>query len=379
MNIAVINIVDPCTTGNYFRQSFTKLNSVQYLSNNDNFIAKASKGLSISSILQKDRIDLLLYIDPIVNYFPLGLEDLNYPTAIYLIDVHQNLEQRLQLAYFFDYVFVAQKDYLPAFREKGITNVYWLPLACEPETHGYSSTNTDKLYEIGFVGNKGLVGSDRRQLLEKLEANFQLNDLNRKYLPEEIGDIYSKSQIVFNYCINGDVNMRVFEALCSGRLLLTNAIPNGLEELFTDRKHLVIYHNPEEAIELARYYLNNHDEREAIAKAGQTEVLAKHTYDFRTEQILTTIFGSGEPQLVAPIRSWSAKKCWQAYAKVLSNLRQPQAVLQITHQAWKQGEASWDLAGSGVKAALRAVNQRLPITPNAMRHRWRVWQSNFSS
>jgi hypothetical protein len=376
MFIAIDYIFEKHTTGNYFRQALKERNKVNYLSKHPNIRLKSYSDISVQKLL-KQPLDLLLYIDPVGCYFPLGLESLDCPTAIYLIDVHQNLEQRLQLAYFFDYVFIAQKDYLPIFRKKGITNVYWLPLACEPKTHGYSSTTLEKIYEIGFVGNKGLVGSDRRKLLEKLETNFQLNDLNRKYLPEEIGDIYSQSHIVFNYCINGDVNMRVFEALCSGRLLLTNAIPNGLEDLFTDRKHLVIYHNPEELIELAHYYLARPNEREAIAKAGQAEVVTKHTYEHRTEQILATIFGQDKPQLVAPVRSWSAKKRWQAYAQVLSNLRQPQAILQITHQAWKQGEFSWNIAESGVKAALRAVNQKFPITPNAMRHRWRVWQSSF--
>ena len=47
--------------------------------------------------------------------------------------------------------------------------------------------------------------------------------------------IYSASRIVFNRSIKDDVNMRVFEALASGSLLLTNDLAaNGQAELFRD-------------------------------------------------------------------------------------------------------------------------------------------------
>ncbi len=377
MDIAVLNQVIRHTTGNYLRKYLGISHNVNYLSGNTEFVSLTKKKLYLQKLLSKNNSDLILYIDPVGNIFPIGLENIDCPTAIYLIDVHQNLKQRLQLAYFFDYVFIAQKDYLPVFKEKGISNVFWLPLACDPDTHGYLTGEKERLYDIGFVGNRGIVGTERRKLLDNLQQKFRLNDLNRKYLPEEIASVYNQSQMVFNWAVNGDVNMRVFEALCSGRLLLTNAIPNGLEELFENRKHLVIYHNSEELIELARYYLEHPDEREAIAKAGQAQVLAKHTYQHRTEQILATIFGCAKPLLVAPVRTWSAKKRWQAYAQVLMNLRQPLAVLLVTRQAWLQGEFSWRLLFTGVKAVLRYVNVRIPLTPYAVYHRLRASLSSF--
>ena len=47
-----------------------------------------------------------------------------------------------------------------------------------------------------------------------------------------MGRIYSESKIVLNASINGDLNMRVFEALTSGALLVTDRIENGLDTLF---------------------------------------------------------------------------------------------------------------------------------------------------
>jgi len=43
---------------------------------------------------------------------------------------------------------------------------------------------------------------------------------NRYY--EQMAETYSASKIVFNCSLKKDVNMRVFEALASGSLLLTN-------------------------------------------------------------------------------------------------------------------------------------------------------------
>ena len=54
--------------------------------------------------------------------------------------------------------------------------------------------------------------------------------------------VYSASRVVFNRSIRNDVNMRVFEALACGSLLVTNDLAeNGQDELFQDRVHLATY------------------------------------------------------------------------------------------------------------------------------------------
>jgi hypothetical protein len=368
MQIAIVNHPQNHTTGNYLRWAWKQNHTIHYLSNLDS-APPLSLPLHLQTILRTQNIDILVCIDPVGIYVPVDLETVRFPTAVYLIDVHQNIEQCLNLAYLFDYVFVAQRDYLSTFKNHGIENVFWLPLACDPIFHLNTQTSL-KQYDVGFVGNRGIIGSQRREILAFLAKNFRLNDVKRRYLPEEIGEIYNKSHMVFNWSINGDVNMRIFEALCSGRLLLTNAIPNGLENLFVDRRHLVIYHSVEELLELVQYYLDRSEEREAIAQAGQAEVLMKHTYMHRTDQILATIFGPQHPNFAAPIRNCSAQKRWEAYAQVLADLRQPLTLLRVVSLAINQGEATVKLGRLLMAASLRAINVRFPLTPNAIRHRW---------
>ena len=67
---------------------------------------------------------------------------------------------------------------------------------------------------------------------------------------------YSASRIVFNRSIRNDVNMRVFEALACGSLLLTNDLAdNGQAELFRDGEHLATYADAEELLDRAAFYL----------------------------------------------------------------------------------------------------------------------------
>jgi spore maturation protein CgeB len=78
--------------------------------------------------------------------------------------------------------------------------------------------------------------------------------------------------------------MRVFEAMSCGRLLLTDRA-NGILDIFSDKKHLIVY-NENNLEELILYYLDNSEEREKIAKSGYNEVVEKHTYEKRLEKIL---------------------------------------------------------------------------------------------
>ncbi len=157
------------------------------------------------------------------------------PTAVYLVDVHLHLKEKLLLKPFFDYIFVAQRDFVEVFRQMGNPHVYWLPLACDLEIHGVLPRA--KEWDIGFVGQ--VHSGDRKRRLALLGERFVVNDYHRAYPREEIAEVYSRSRIVFNSSIKGDLNMRVFEGLASGSLVVTDRIGNGQSELFENGVHLL--------------------------------------------------------------------------------------------------------------------------------------------
>lgn len=225
--------------------------------------------------------ELFVWVETALGSHPRGLEKLSIPKAAYLIDTHIHKDLHLQIAKNFDVTFLAQRAYIDEFKGNGIKNVFWLPLACDPQIHG--KAEREKEHDVGFVGS---LTDDRRvsllmRLAEKMDVGYK-----RAFL-REMADFFSGSRIIFNNAIRNDLNMRVFEALCSGSLLLTDPA-DGLDEFFTDREHLVVY-NDENIIELAEHYLRNPEEREAIADAGRREALASHTYEHRVEDILRVV------------------------------------------------------------------------------------------
>jgi glycosyltransferase involved in cell wall biosynthesis/SAM-dependent methyltransferase len=226
--------------------------------------------------------DFYFWLETGLSGIPLDLQKYDFPKVCYLIDTHINYEKHIDIANNFDFIFLAQKAYVKKMTEAGLKNVFWLPLACDPDIHG--KIEQVKKWDVGFVGTIPEVQSRRKNLLERIGSRFNLS-CERKFM-NEMAEHYSASKIVYNNAINNDLNMRVFEALCSGSLLLTDsAIGSGLEEMFEDSKHLIVYED-DNIENLIAQYLENDKDRELIAKQGRHEVLKNHTYAHRAEDLI---------------------------------------------------------------------------------------------
>jgi hypothetical protein len=296
--------------------------------------------------------DLFLYIDSgHLAYLPRNLHAIPCPTAAYLIDVHFSI-LRLPLSDYFDYVFVAQRDYVPVYKRHADQVVTWLPLAYEPS---HTQESGPRMIDVGFVGGRGnKPGDQRAQLLGALEKRFQMNDFRRPYLPDEMASVYQRSKIVFNQSICNDINMRVFEALGNGALLVTNRITNGLTDLFQPDRHLVLYDSPDDLVEQVTHYLAHDDERERIAQAGQAEVLAKHTYSHRVAQIVETITKT-HPQARSPLRDASPVKIARHNSRVYSMFRLVDATLRDWIALRRLGDRRGIATIEVIKALLRWI------------------------
>jgi spore maturation protein CgeB len=107
---------------------------------------------------------------------------------------------------------------------------------------------------------------------------------------QEMADVYRKSRIVFNQAVRNDLNMRVFEGMAAGALMVTDTIhQNGMEDLFTPGEHLVTYASEAELFARLDYYLAHEDERRAIAERGRALVLQRDTYGQRARQLTQTL------------------------------------------------------------------------------------------
>jgi len=241
------------------------------------------------------RPDLVLWVDAGREFLLRNPGHFDCPTACLIGDTHTDQrEWRIDYARQFDQVFLMfVRQHMQAFGEAGCRRVAWLPAACDPEIH--RRFDVPKAYDVVFVGQTlPQWHAERVRLLERLQqAGFDLR-VDSKVL-EEMALLFSRGRIVFNRSLNDDLNMRVPEALACGSLLLTDRLSPeaGLEELFTDRQQLVLY-DEGNLEELARYYLEHEAEREEIAARGRQEVIARHTYGHRADQLLAELFGQGE-------------------------------------------------------------------------------------
>jgi 2-polyprenyl-3-methyl-5-hydroxy-6-metoxy-1,4-benzoquinol methylase/Tfp pilus assembly protein PilF len=226
---------------------------------------------------------LLLWVDSGQPALSPAYRDLDAVKAAWFIDTHISTAHRIEIARHFDLVFLAQKAQIEEFRAAGIPRVAWLPLGCSPELHAIAPR--PRTLDIAFVGSMtSASGEKRHHFIEAVRAAFPNHFIGHAW-PHEMAEHYADAKIVVNMCLNEDVNMRVFEGMASGALLITDhAI--GLEDLFTDGKELVIYQTVDEALALIRRYLDDDAAREQIAAAGQAAVLKYHTYERRVETIL---------------------------------------------------------------------------------------------
>ncbi|MDI6810218.1 MAG: glycosyltransferase [archaeon] len=245
------------------------------------------KNISIQKVIKEcqRKPDIVIEVDGATRHLS-GYEKLDVPTVFYAIDTHLVFNFHKNIINTFDYVFVAQKDYVTLLKEVA-DNVFWLPLAADPEIH--RKFDMPKLFDIGYVGQiNPKIHPVRMRLLDTLKRKYDVIAVQDIHY-ENMAKVYSLSKIGFNKSIRGDLNMRVFEVMSSGTMLLTDKIDNGIEELFINKKHFVTYENEKELDELIQYYLKNEEEREKIAREGQKEVHEKHTYEHRAEQILKTV------------------------------------------------------------------------------------------
>jgi hypothetical protein len=237
--------------------------------------------------------------------FPIGLERSEVPTVCFHADTYAFTERRIHWSAVFDHVAVFHPGYQERFKRAGHPGAFLLPHAVRKDC--FEGVNPPREFEIGWVGQTcGELYKTRAELLPKLAMEFHTNDWSRQYSIEEVANVYRRSQIVVNIGRDdfpNDANLRVFEVLASGALLLTS-IPTELTQLgFEEGVHFVGYRNPAEISAIVRTYLNDERARSQIADAARALVLAEHTYDRRVEQLLGRLTQSGQKKM-APARSW---------------------------------------------------------------------------
>ncbi len=132
------------------------------------------------------------------------------------------------------------------------------------------------------------VNSNQRPSMPILLDELVIKNAKKPVFGLEMFQTLHNSKITFNNHIDISAqyasNMRLFEATGVGTCLLTDWKDN-LPELFEPDREVVTYKSVEECIEKVKWLLDNPQEREAIALAGQARTLRDHTFDKRAIQL----------------------------------------------------------------------------------------------
>lgn len=242
--------------------------------------------------------ELVLFIEGgTMRVFPTGLEHMPCLTAWYGIDTHMDYAKHLRIGRLFDVTFIAQKEFVERLRQDGLRQVYWLPLAFAPELH--PAEMLDRCYDVAYVGSsRATVHPARHALLAAIRREVPHVFMGAAN-PQDMGRIYAQAKLVFNKSVNNDVNMRYFEAMGAGAVLLTDhAHENGAEELFTAGEHYLEYRDEQTLCSLINGLLQDPERCRCIGDAARKHVLASHTYKHRVERMLTLV--GGARKLVTP-------------------------------------------------------------------------------
>jgi len=206
----------------------------------------------------------------------------------------------------YEIVFTPSKKSQEYVKQKSKKTPFLLPLATNPLRFNTEvPENEEYLSDYCFTGS---YWNDPREIIDLLEPDelpykFKLFGKNwdeiTKFKPylggfvnySEIPQVYASTKIVIDDAnratkIYGSVNSRVYDALSSGALVLTNG-RQGAEEIFDGM--LPVFESKDELKNLLKQFLEADDERQALVKKLQNFVLENHTYLNRAEQLKQTL------------------------------------------------------------------------------------------
>ncbi|MDF2035791.1 glycosyltransferase [Cytobacillus oceanisediminis] len=169
----------------------------------------------------------------------------------------------------------------------------FFPFAAPNNVFNCSLPLHKRYYDLSFVGSQKPIYDSRTNTLKFIESHLQkdktISLFSNVYL-ENMAALYNDSKMVFNQSTEElmHINMRLFEGMGCGALVLTDVVPDQ-DRIFIDSKHYVTYRNKDELLEKIEYYLTHLDEAQAIATRGYKHILKKHTYEKRARDLLLLI------------------------------------------------------------------------------------------
>lgn len=248
---------------------------------------------------------------------PRDLHRCPVPTLSLDVDSFGWTSSRIRWAMLFDYVFLWHPSLIPKYKSAGHPKVFALPHAADASLFDPQKAHlTDRPQDLGWVGafNYGHYNK-RKRIIEGLASRFKMNDFVRRYSKEETAEVYIQSKIVVNVSREDfpqEANMRCYEAMAAGALLITG-MPTELTEWgFREGEHFIGWHSETEIPDLVDHYLRHEKTRAEIAEMGRELTLSGFTFQQCRDRICSVI-REHPYEFFAPARTWPHEKIGLIY------------------------------------------------------------------
>lgn len=278
MNIFLLYNYSSGTTGDFFERAFRKLENkdLKIITNRQLPMPVKHTGEGIKTVCKELKIDWLIQIDS-GGAFNIPADMGKTKTCFYSIDTFFNPARVKESLKKYDKIGYAQKKFAVN------KNEFWLPLGADIDV--YKPKVIRKKYDISFCGTTldRISQAERNDYLEQLVLNFNIY-IGRDY--NEWANLrYNEALFVFNMGISDDLNMRTFEGMASGSILLQNPV-DGLNDFFEKDKHYIEFTNKKELVQTIFDRMADVENLKTISDNAVKEVREKHTYVHRAKQLL---------------------------------------------------------------------------------------------
>jgi hypothetical protein len=238
---------------------------------------------------------------------PRDLQNSPVLTASLDIDSFWWTSSRIRWSMLFDYVFVWHPSLARQYKAAGHPKVFALPHAVDADLFQVSPIRESRPLELGWVGAFNYAHYDmRKRIIQQLATRFKMNDSTRRYSKAETAQVYQASKIVVNVSredFPSEANMRCYEAMAGGALLITG-LPTELTEWgFREGEHFVGWRDEAEIPDLVDYYLHRERRRAEIARSGQELTLGDFTFQ-KCRDKMNSVLRVHPNRFFAPARNW---------------------------------------------------------------------------
>lgn len=252
-------------------------------------------------------------VDASWRSLPRNLQAFKCPKILLVADTHhltapiRGMVRYAQSEPFDRVVLLYDRHHWEFFHAAGVRNLHWFPGLTFP--HGDALVRASRAVEapkaqIAFVGQIGICHPRRIQMLSLLRENRLPLAVKAVSQREALG-FYGSSLVGFNASLNGDLNLRTFEILATGALLLTDTLApaSGLEDLLKPGQEYLSYGSPVELVRQAQQAISHPTESRKLGAAGSAWFDRLFSESVRREAFQTlAVDGVSRPEFALPTK-----------------------------------------------------------------------------